>query len=681
MPASDFRSPLQTLNRLEACWGVRFVLILCSLAAAHAQQPSQADLSRLDVEDLLNIKVSSVSKREQKLSQTAAAVFVVQQEDIRRSGADSIPELLRMVPGLEVAQINANSWAITARGFNGQLSNKLLVLIDGRTVYDPSFAGVYWDVQDTLLQDIDRIEVIRGPGATIWGSNAVNGVINITTKAAKYTQGGVMTINAGTGERDGSVRYGGKIGEGVSYRVFGKYMDRSDSDGIRALGLGDGSRFDRGGFRVDWAASNRDSATVEGDYYSGGINNPIVGAATPAGAVPAFTSTAEAGGGDVLARWNHTFHGGSQLSVQVYADRLSQNDPMAPDLRTTVDFDLRDHMTQGRHEIVWGSGYRRNMDRLSGSPNIHFTPRNFQSSIANGFVQDQMTLVEDKLWFTAGVKLEHNEYTGVEVEPSASLMWAPDGRNSFWLSGSQASRIPARFDTDIAYGSSNVLLPGGVPALMSASGNPKFQSERLAAFEGGYRVQAAKGLWFDLTAFRNHYSHLRTLEVGTPEFVTQAPAPYLLIPLTYGNKMFGETYGAESGAEWQAAGFWKLSANYTWFLPSLRLDPSSTDTSVLRENQGNTPRNQFQFQSRLNLPHSFEWDVTFYRVGCLATGSIPAYNRLDARLGWRASSHFDVSIGGRNLLVPRHLEFNEQEQESLSTPIERSLYCRFTWHF
>jgi len=659
---------------------IRSLMTLCACAAGYSQAPPAQDLTGLPFEDLMNIKVSSVSKRQQNLSRTAAAVFVITSEDIRHSGASSIPDLLRMVPGLDVARINQGTWAITSRGFNGQFSNKILVLIDGRTVYDPSFSGVYWDVQDYVLEDIDRIEVIRGPGATIWGSNAVNGVVNITTKAARDTSGALVSMDAGSDERGGSVRYGGTLGGSASYRVFGKYYGRDSSSDFSPQHLSDSTHLSHAGFRLDWEPGRRDSFTFEGDGYSGITDNPFRAPPALLGAPIPHVAATQTGGGDFLAKWTHTFAGGSQFTVQAYADRLTRVDATDPELRTTADFEARDHIHMGRHEIVWGFGYRHNWDRITGSPQTHFTPSKWQGSLVNGFFQDEITLAENKLWLTLGGKLEHNDFTGLETEPAASLIWVPAERHSVWISASGASKIPARNDTDIFYGVTSFPTPQGFPALIAGIGNPQFQSEKVVTYQAGYRVEPVRWLWLDLTGFRNDYRDLRTIESVTPSFVPGA-SPYLLMPLIYRNGEFGRTYGAEAFLEWKALENWTLSGGYTWFLPALRIQPSSTDSVTLPENQGNAPRNQMQVRSRASLPKRIEWDTAIYRVGRLGTGNIPAYTRLDVRIGWRASSHIELSVGGRNLLSPAHMEFDETEQKVLSAPVERNFYCSVTWRF
>lgn len=676
---------------LRACRWFTRCAALCALGlaalatTAWAQTKPPTDLSEVSLEDLMNTKVTSVSKKEQKLSRTAAAIYVITQEGIRRSGATNIPDLLRMVPGVDVAQITANSWAISARGFNGQFANKMLVLIDGRTVYDPSISSVFWDAQDLVLEDIERIEVIRGPGATVWGTNAVNGVINIITKSSKETQGGLLRGGGGSVEQGfGTLRYGGKIGEHATYRVFGKYFNRGSFDNLSGQNAADGWNMRHGGFRTDWDISDRDSMTIQGDIYGGvkGEPYPAGPSMTPPFFTSPFTSMKDYSGGNVLARWNHKLQGGSEMSVQTYFDRIARVDSTDPELRSTFDVDFQHHLTLGnRHDIVWGGGYRNNSDSLTGSFRISFHPNRFTSAVENVFVQDDINLVGDKLWITAGTKVEHNMFSGFEVEPCVRLIWTPSKRHTVWLAYSHANRIPARGFDDLRINLAAFPGQGGVVNLVSILGNPQLKSEGLNAYELGYRFEPNKRLSLDIATFYNSYQHLRTWEPGTPFFETTPPPPHFVIPQVFNSKMFGSTYGAEMSAEWNVAKFWTLAGGYAWFVPSLKLEPTSHDTISVSEAEGEAPRNQFQVRSQLNLPHRLEFDTAIYQVGRLAFGNVPGYTRLDARLGWHVAERTELSIVGQNLLDPQHPEFVAQTQSLASTQPKRSVFGEITWRF
>jgi iron complex outermembrane recepter protein len=672
---------------LLPCRRLAKLLILIFLALSpvgYAQFKTPPDLSNASIEDLMGLEVTSASKREQKVSQVAAAIFVITQEDIRRSGATNIPDLLRMVPGLDVAQITASTWAITARGFNGQFADKLLVMVDGRTVYDPSNSGVYWDAQDLVLEDIDRIEVIRGPGATLWGTNAVNGVINIITKSSKDTQGGMLSGGGNAEDAFGTVRYGGKLGEHATYRVFGKYLNYGALEDLSGENAADGWQMRHGGFRTDWDASKRDLLTVQGDIFGiiSGDPFPVGPSLQPPYYSPPFTSIMDFSGGNVLSRWTRNIHPGSEIQVQAYFDRITRVDSTDPELRSTFDIDFQHHLTLGdRHDVVWGFGYRDNVDHEGQGFRVSFNPSAYANSIENIFGQDEITLLPYKLWLTVGTKLEWNRYTGHEVEPSASLLWAPSQRQTLWLSYSHANRIPSGKDNYLDVDLASSQLPSGTIALVSIFGNTNILDESLDAYEVGYRLQASKRLSLDLTPFVNHYRGLETIESGSPYFDALPAPPHLVIPLTFGNGMYGNTYGAEASARWKATGFWTLQGGYTWFVPSLKHDPTSTDTEAFSEAMGGAPRNQVQIESGLNLPHRFEFDSGIFHVSHLALGNVSDYTRADSRLGWQVTETLELSLVGQNLLTARHPEYNGFTQEFRTTQAKRSVFGAFTFRF
>src|ERR1700682_2366852 len=418
-------------------------------AANDVQGGGRRDLTQMSLEELMNEPVTSVSKKEQKLSQVAAAIFVINQEDIRRSGALNIPDLLRMVPGLDVAQINANTWAISARGFNHQFADKLLVLIDGRAVYTPTYGGVSWDRQDVPLQDIERIEVIRGPGATVWGANAVNGVINVITKQAKDTQGGLVTAGGGTQDQAfGTTQYGGKIGADASYRVFTKYLDYHDLPDLAGRDSNDGWHLLHGGFRVDGSLSRNDSLTAQGDIYSGSKGAVIEHIASISPPVNEnVQKIAGLSGGNILGRWNHVLSNGSDTTVQVYFDRYVRSGPSTLEARNTVDFDFQQHRLLGsRQDLVWGAGYRRSADRIVGTIDHAFVPADQTIQLFSAFVQDEITLAPERVFLTIGTKLEHLDITGFELEPSIRMTWTPSARHTLWAAVADAARTPDRND-------------------------------------------------------------------------------------------------------------------------------------------------------------------------------------------------------------------------------------------
>jgi iron complex outermembrane receptor protein len=669
----------------------RLALLLLMVWAASARVPQamaqessgSRDLGDLSIEELMNESVTSVSKRGEKLSQAAAALFVINQEDIRRSGAVNIPDLLRMVPGLDVAQINANTWAISARGFNHQLSDKLLVLIDGRAVYTPTVGGVNWDTQDVPLQDIERIEVIRGPGATVWGANAVNGVINVITKQAKDTQGALMTAGGGTQEQAfGTAQYGGKIGEDASYRVFTKYLDHNDLPDLTGLDTNDGWHLLHGGFRVDGSLSGNDSLTAQGDIYrgsEGAVIQSITSVSPPVN--ESVQKLAGLSGGNILGRWNHVLANGSDTTVQVYFDRYIRLGPSTFEARNTADFDFQQHRRLGsRQDLVWGAGYRHSADRISGTIDGAFVPADLTIQLFSAFVQDEITLAPERVFLTLGTKLEHNAFSGFELEPSIRMTWTPSARDTLWAAVAEAARTPDRND---AGGDFNIVafsLPNGTPAEVGIRGNPQQKSEHLLATDLGYRVQASRQVSVDLAMFYNRYRQLRTLEPGAPILETD-PVPHVDFPLVYSNQMHGTTEGLEVSAHFKVTDRWTLSPGYALLRMNLRTDPGSLDTTSVANLEGSSPRHQAQLRSSVILPRGFAWDTNIYFVDRLPAQQVPSYTRLDTRFSWRVVERLELSVVGQNLLKPLHVESEDIVTTVNPAQVRRSVYAKFTWTF
>jgi len=657
------------------------LLIAISLATGQ-QQPPQKDLTDQSLDELANIQVTSVSRKEQKLFRAAAAVYVITQEDIRRSGLSTIPELLRMVPGINVAQISANTWAITARGFNSQFGNKMLVLVDGRSVYSPDFSGVYWDAQDLILDDIERIEVIRGPGATIWGANAVNGVINITTKRSSETQGGL--VRASTGNQDygtGEARYGGKISDNAYYRVYAKYFNRSGFEDAAGNATKDAWRSLHSGFRLDWQSNTRDAITVQGDIYTDHFNNVgtrLVSIFPPM--IAPGDQNMNASGGNVLARWDRVVSPRSDVTLQFYYDRNRRHDTLLNSTRDTLDFDFAHHILVGnRQDIVWGGGFRVSPDSLKGSLTSLLVPVNRTQKIGSAFVQDEITVVENRVHLTVGSKFEHNSFSGFNVQPSVRVAWTPGDRQTIWAAASRAVRTPSRSDKDVLVNYAAFPGANGLTNLITILGNPDFKSEILNAYELGYRIQATNHLSLDIASFYNIYKRLEAGEPQTP-FFDPSPVPHVVIPVLLSNTIGGKTYGVEVLANWNATNHWKLTAGYSWLRMQLHPDASSLDTTTFLQEQGSDPHHQIQVRSLLSLPHRVEFDTSLYYVDKLAAFQIPSYVRLDLRLGWRFSDSLDFSVGGQNLLNARHAEFGDNQTLN-STFVKRTAYGKITWRF
>ncbi|PWU03933.1 MAG: TonB-dependent receptor [Terriglobia bacterium] len=649
-------------------------------AAAGEQKPPLPDLNRMDLEDLMNVKVTSVSKREQRLSRTAAAVFVINQEDIRRSGATSIPDLLRMAPGVDVEQIDANAWGISVRGFNSRYSNKVLVLIDGRTVYTPSFSGVFWEHLDMPLENIDRIEVIRGPGATVWGANAVNGVISIFTKSPKETRGGLVTAGGGSQVHAlGLFQYGGAAGNNGAYRVYGKFFKIGDSAMPGGSPAADHWMRASGGFRADWDLSTRDSLSVQGNLFANEASQTRRTGFMPTPFDRVFDQDVDATGGDVLARWNHTFAGGSQTSLQTYYDAYRRTDLGVPEVLRTFDLDFQHHMSAGdRHDIVWGIGYRVSNSALSPGYDIAFSPPSRTDNLYSGFLQDEIRVL-DSLWFTIGCKLEHNSYTGVETEPSVRLAWSPPGgRHTLWAAASKAIRQPARQENAIRTDVQVVPIGTDAVQVIRLYGNPHFQDEEVRDYELGYRSEFTPNLSLDSTAFLSFYRHLLIAEPEPLVIVPGSPVRFE-IPVTYQNRAHAITYGGEVSLNWKAASRWRISPGYAYLHATLWRDRSSNGY-LAPEIAVGFPQNMLTVRSRVNLTRATEFDQSLYYTARLPGGSIPGHARLDVRLARRVGESAEVSVIGQNLLRHRTAEYGDS-YGVLGTQMVRSIYGKITWRF
>jgi len=666
--------------RMPACRRGGFaalgVLLGALIPLISSADDSISALETMTLEELSNIRVSTPSKHSERVVDTPAAVFVITGEDVRRSGATSIPEALRMAPGVEVARLDSHNWAITSRGFNDLYANKLLVLIDGRSVYTPLFSGVYWDVQDTMLEDIDRIEVVRGPGATLWGANAVNGVINIITKSSKDTQGGLLTGGYGSEERGfGSARFGGTIGEDAFYRVYAKYFNRDDS----ALPF-DGRYNDnwwngRVGFRTDWEPSAQNLLTVQGDAYYGKENQTFF-LFTPAPSQEVHPSWITTYGANLIARGTHSFSAESELSLQTYYDRTDRHLDWFAEDRDTADIELQYRTPLGEWQnLQAGIGYRYSDNhKLDSNFTLWYDPDGRRTHIFNTFLQDEITLVRDRLKLTVGSKFEHNTYTGWEIQPSGRLLWTPHPKHSVWASVSRAVRTPSETDEDARLVSTFV--PGTPPAVVSLNGNKAFESEILDSFEVGYRVQPHPRVSLDLSLFLNYYDRLRSFEPGAGTF----NGTYFSQPYVFANELHGHVYGSELAANVQVTKWWQWRAAYSYLKMDLDLDAGSQDTTTVADEFA-SPQHQVSFRSLMDLPGNFQFDTTLRYVDSLASQGIPSYVGLDVRVGWRPRPNLDISIVAQNLLDPRHPEFGPSVIATPAAEIERAVYGKVTIRF
>jgi iron complex outermembrane receptor protein len=622
------------------------VLLASAPAPAFSAEPPQSrDLADLSIEELGNIQVTSVSKHAERLLDAPAAIFVITGEDIRRSGATRLPEALRLAPNLEVARASASSYAISARGFNDTIADKLLVLIDGRIVYTPLFSGVFWDAQDVMLEDVERIEVISGPGAALWGANAVNGVINVITRRSSDTQGGYAYRHGGNLERGLGARYGGTLEGGASYRVYGRFFDVFNTARENGATASDGWGKAQVGFRSDWGTT-ANGVTLQGDVYRGKL-------------AQAIGDDSSISGGNLLGRWNRDLTEWGRLQIQVFFDNTKREVPGTFAERLNI-FDLEflhGLRAIGAHALTWGGGYRHGDDRVTNSTLLQFLPADRSMRWANLFAQDEIAL-KDNLRLTLGGKFEDNYYTGTDFLPSARLAWKPRPERLLWGAVSRAVRAPSRIDRDLF---ATLVSPSGPTPL---KGGPDFVPEVAKVFEVGYRAQPTPQATYSISLFHNVYDKLRSVE----------PAPGGGVVL--GNKMEGTADGLEAWGSYQAARNWRLSAGAFFLRQRLRFKPGSGDTNVAAA--GNDPKRQYTLRSSLDLPASTQLDVGIRHVAALPNPGVPAYTAVDIRWAWRLPHELELAVVGQNLFKRSHAEFGTAAARS---EMARGGYVGLKWNF
>jgi iron complex outermembrane receptor protein len=624
------------MNKKQLCAAGSAALLVCAWGALGQETRLAArELVDLSLEQLSNIVVHSVSRRDEPLARAPASIYVISGEDIRRSGATSLPEALRLAPNLMVARADANQYAISARGFNQVLANKMLVLIDGRTIYTPLFSGTFWEVQDVMLEDIERIEVLSGPGSALWGANAVNGVINVITRPASATQGALVSVTAGTTQRDAAARHGGRLGEG-HYRLYAKTVRRDNTATAGATPIRDQADQTQVGFRSDWGRAG-DSFTLQGDAYGAEIDQ-----------APAAREMA---GANLLGRWTRALGAEASLRVQLYYDNTYRHHPGTfKEHLDTFDFELQHAAGSfGRHRLMWGAGLRRYRDEVENFAALAFLPADRTLNRSHLFAQDEIALSE-RLDFTLGAKVETNSYTGEEFLPSARLAWRPDERQLVWSAASRAVRAPSRIDREF-------FSPAAPP--FAIAGGPDFESEMSNVYELGYRAQATRELSFSITGFYHDHRKLRTLRAQ--------PGGAVLV-----NDMEGHTSGFETWGNWRAAEWWRLSAGFTYLDQDLRLRDGATDLQGASAT-GNDPGNWWKLRSAFDLGRSLELDLMLRHYDELPDPRVPAYTAIDLRLGWRAARALEVSLIGQNLGDRRHPEWGVAAGRP---EFERALFLR-----
>ena len=651
------------------------------------QTPTTSSLKQLSLEELSQIDVTTPSKEPVPAMRTPAAIYVITGEDIRRAGVTTIPDALRLAPGVEVAQIDGSKWSIGIRGFGTRLSRDVLVLIDGRTVYTPLFAGTYWEVQDTLLEDIDRIEVIRGPGGTIWGPNAVDGVINIITRSTKDTKGFFASAGGGNVEQGfANFRYGGGNDQGLTWRVYGKAFTRG-SETHRDGDSFDAWRGGQGGFRLDWTTKHNDTFIVQGDLYRQEDGERVGGATY----VPPMNLTLDGyeqlSGGNVLVRWNRKVNEKSDFQVQVFYDRTNRYEPNFGDRLNTFDVDF-----QGRRKLpfrqqllygVEGRDYPGHfIEVVSG---LVFSPFNRTDYLVSAYLQDDITLIENRLVLSLGTKILHTNYTGVQAEPSVRLAWTPNNRQTFWAAFTHAVRTPSDGEEDF-YLSSFLGTQNGTEIFARFNANTAFAPEQLNGYEIGYRQLIAKNVYVDFAGFFNHYHDLFSQDLAGPIALettlpfpinTAEPPPNLLISAEFGNSLYGTTAGGEIAPEWRPTEHWRLRGSWSYLNMNLSRAPGvalgETPASVVRS----SPRHEADLQSSLDLGKKLKVDLIFRYVSALPAVSAPAYTTGDARLAWRVTPPVEFSLVGRNLFQPGHVEY--AGDPGLPVAIRRNVFATLSW--
>jgi iron complex outermembrane recepter protein len=667
------------------CSSLTLLLLSGPIRAQELQQrPGQGmDLTTMNIEDLMNIEVSSVSRRQEKLSRTASAVFVIGPEDIRNSGALNIPDVLRMVPGVEVAQLTSNSWAISVRGFDSRFSNKLLILLDGRAVYTPTIGGVFWDVLNLPLEDIERIEVIRGPGGSVWGANAVDGVINIITAKASDTHGGLVSAGGGNLEQGfRTVQYGGNWANKVDYRIYTKYENDGHLPNSAGQGGGDGWHLLNGGFRADSQLSTHDELAIQGSIYSGEENIPAIQLASISSSIPKFTDApANLSGGYLQSVWNHTFSPRAGTTLEVSYGTYQRDDALREG-RKTVDIEFQHHLQWGhRQNILWGLSGQYTSSNSIGSFFVSLSPPSAKDYLFSSFVQDEIVLVPNRLYLTIGTKLERNYYTSWAAMPSARVAWLINDQHMLWAAYSRPIRTPAETDVALRSNVSEFMGPGGLPAVIEITGNPNYGNETLTAYEMGYRTTVWKKLSFDFAAYYNDYTDQQTTEPGAP-FLQVTPAPlHLILPLVFGNLMRGEAHGFEISTNWKPAHRWSVSPGYAFEEIHMHIAPTSRDTTSVAIAEGSSPRHSAQLRSHVDLSHGLEWSASAFFVAQLSSENIPAYTRIDTQLSWKWRERGTFSLVGQNLQQDHHFEFQDSLHSINANQAKRSGYAVIRWSF
>jgi iron complex outermembrane receptor protein len=656
-------------------------LVLTAAVPAHAQTPP-IDLSAATLEELMNIQISSASRKEQRAEDVPAAIYVITHDDILRSGMTSVPDLLRLVPGVQVAQINSNKWAISVRGFNGLYSNKLVVLVDDRTIYNPVFSGVMWDTEDLMLEDVDRIEVIRGPGAAVWGANAVNGVINIKTRPAADTSG--LLVRAGGGTFDGNnlaVRYGGAAGTGA-YRTYLQFSTYGDSQVAPGIAANDHWHSITTGFRGDWSMGP-EAFMLQGSV-SAGQERALWANLDPAASPPANGGVSDTQVGDVLGQWRHKRSNGATLDLQSYVDVSHRRESIGEYRRNTVDFDAVYHTLFGqRHDLVVGGGYRHISEAVTGGIGYSFDPSHDRTTLLNAFAQDEISLAGRRVQLTLGSKLEHDVSERLSVQPTARVMWNVGPRQRLWAAVSRALRTPSLVDEAIHIDfppTISAATPGAPPIAVTVLGNPAMQNERLVSTEAGYRIDIGSRAAIDVAGFIGRYRGLDSSEPSAPALVFVGGRPMISVSTVFQNLLAADTRGTEITGRLRLSDAWKVDGTFSAFHLTPHPDAASHDPNAATFD-GQAPTYQWRAHSALSIGPRAHADVLLFYVGSLRQIGVPAYTRADARFEWKLAPQLSATAQGQNLFSRTHAEFAGTSTSITSTLVPRSGSLRLTWRF
>jgi iron complex outermembrane receptor protein len=663
----------------RALWLTFAAALTAACWAADGATPSgtSTDLTELSLDELMNVEITSVSKKAEPLSGAAAAVYVLTGEEIRRSGATTLPDALRLVPGMFVHNITAGAYGVTTRDWPVRYAGRLLVLIDGRTIYTPLFAGVIWEQHDLIFDDIDRIEVIRGPGATLWGANAVDGVINIITKSAKDTQGGLVSVGGGTEEkRFGQVRYGGKAGEHAWYRIWAKSFDRDGFVDANGDDANDDLSASHAGFRVDWELSGIDTLTIQGDYYDGRIGQTMLAPLPTAPFIMPLQDTIATTGSDLLVRWQRVLSDESDLALQVYYDRYEYELYLFDEKRDTGDIDFQHRFrASDRHELVWGLRCRRSADEIRGAYGLSYDPPERTDDLYSAFIQDEIMLRPERLSLTVGSKFEHSGYTGFEYQPSARIAYTPSPRRTLWAAVSRAVRVLSRSEHDSTVSAVDPI--SGMFTRRTTSRDS--EAEELLAFELGYRAQPTKSLSFDVATYYHDLDKLVGTDPGQPFIETDSGSARTVIPLATVNAMDASIYGIELAVNCSPSEHWRLRGGYAHM--EYDIDRKRVASAPDRPYDKLFPPNTAFVRSSADLGAGVQLDAVVRYVDRIPATGIDSYVELDARVAWRPTAQIELFVAGRNLLHDHHAELTPQYFPVVPTEVERSIYAGVTWWF